>query len=346
MEARRVSWPALGGVVFFMAACDGGTPFDPVALNQAAQEVLNAMESSQASQSLAALGPKMTVAAPALLAATLPGAELLRAPDRWARDRALTLQRAAVGLGPQGPADHLIPPPAFGKTFTYNTETQQYQLSGDAGAPTNGIRFRLYAVANGAVTVPLQDIGYVELTEPSASSLGLRVLVGTLLDYQGSATLAPTSVSVTAQGFVSNGTIQVDFDLSLGVSQTTGVSVDYAIDVPENATGIRLEVAGNLELVGTATITIDHQDEHVVLKVTGSLESGPITGTIEHQGEIVVNISGTKAAPIFTDPGGTPLTQQQIDALEQLAAFIDDVFVAFAGLLSPALKLLGLELFL
>lgn len=347
MRTRRIAWlPALGTAVVF-TACDGGTPFDPIALNQAAQEVVAAMENSEASESMGVLGPKMTVGAAAMVAATIPDGELLTgSPQSWTQGMVETLQRAGGGLGVRSPADHIIPQTVFGTTFTYDTQTQQYQPSGDAGAPSNGVRFRLYAVASGAVVEPLQDIGFVELTEGPGSTLGLNVVVGNLLDYEASATLASTSISLSAQGFISDGTTQVDFDLSLEVSGTTGVTVDYAVEVPANDVGIRLQISGNLDLVGTATITINHQGSNVVLKVTGGLESGPVSGTIEHNGDVVVNISGTLASLVFTNATGSPLTTPEVDALKSLAAFIDELFVAFARLLFPAFALLGLELFI
>jgi hypothetical protein len=350
MRASRIRWlPALGAGLA-LAACDGGTPFDPVALSQTAAEVLAALENGQASQSMAVLGPKMTVAAPALVAATMPNTDLLTgSPNRWAQRRAEMLQRAAGEFSPESPAV-IFPVDVLGKTFTYNTTTQTYQLSSETGAPSNGVRFRLYAVntTTQQVNVPLQDIGYLELTDkstPAAVSLGIKAVVNnvTLLDYTASATIATTGVSFSALGFVSDGTTRVDFDLKQSFSQTAGISIDYTVEVPESNVGVRLQASLNLQLVGSITLTINHGGNNTVIDVTGSLD-GAISGTIEHNGDVVVNISGTSANPVFTDATGTPLTPQQLDALENLVDFIEDILDAFDNLLYPAYGLLGINL--
>lgn len=350
MRVRRIPWlPALGAALT-LSACDGGTPFDPVALSQTAAEVISAMENSQASQSMAVLGPKMTVAAPALVAATMPNTDLLTgAPHRWARRRAELLQRTASGFSPESPAV-IFPADVLGKTFTYNTTTQQYQLSSETGAPSNGVRFKLYAVnaGTGQVIVPLQDIGYLQLTDessPSSVALGIKAVINgtTLLEYKASATITTVSVAFSAQGYVSDGTTQVDFDLSQSFSQTTGITIDYVVEVPENRVGVHLEAGLNLALVGSITLTISHEGNETVVDVKGSL-NGAISGTIEHNGDVVVNISGTTDNPVFIDATGTPLTPQQLDALENLVDFIEDIFDAFDTLLLPAYGLLGVEL--
>lgn len=350
MRVSRIPWlPALGAALTF-SACDGGTPFDPVALSQTAAEVISAMENSQASQSMAVLGPKMTVAAPALVAATMPNTDLLTgAPHLWARRRAELLQRAASGFSPESPAV-IFPADVLGKTFTYNTTTQQYQLSSEPGAPSTGVRFRLYAVntGTGQVTVPLQDIGYLELTDtssPSRVALGIKAVINntTLLEYEASATVTTLSVGFSAQGYVSDGTTQVDFDLSQNFSQTSGITINYIVKVPEKNVDVQLEAGLGLDLVGSITLTISHDGNDTVVDVTGALD-GAITGTIEHNGDVVVNIAGTTDTPVFTDATGTPLTAQQLDALEHLVDFIEDIFDAFDNLLLPAFALLGVEL--
>src|SRR3972149_2379721 len=181
-------------LVALAAACgESTTLFDPVVLSQNTDQIINAIDDSPAMQSMGVLGEKMTAVA-------APGA--------------------------------VIPQEALGKTFTYNEVDGIYVLSDRTGAPTNGVRFILYAVNPFAHTVvtPLTEVGYVDLLdESSTSTIQLHLLAyitasGTtpLIDYTASATIqglpTPTGATVTATGDVSDGTNTVEFDLSQAFS--------------------------------------------------------------------------------------------------------------------------------
>lgn len=346
MRARRFRWLAALSLSLGLSACGDEVPFDPVALSQVTGEVVGAIDNSPASQSLAVLGPKMTVAAPPLVAATMPGADLLGpSSHRWVRERMEALERAAGALSP-GAGTAIFPVDVLGKTFTYNPQTGKYQLSNETGAPATGVRFVLYAVnaTTQQVVIPLDPIGYLELTDestPSAVALGIKAVVEnvTLLDYDARVIIATTSLSFAAVGFISDGTTQVDFDLTQSFAQTTGFSIDYTVEVPEKGVGLHLEATFNLDLVGSIKLTIEHEGNTTAIQVSGSLD-GPITGSITHNGEVVVNISGTEANPVFTKTSGEQLTAQEQEALENLADAIGGIFEAFDDLLGPAYHLL------
>lgn len=354
MTFRSTRWFLSLAPALALAACGGETSdFDAVALQQTTGEVVGPLQNSAATQSLSVLGDQMTAstaaAAPALLAATLPTFDpATRGAHAWGAERVRYLAGIAGALGPANPAA-LFPDDLLGMTFAYDVENQRYVLSDQTGAPANGVRFILYAVnlATGQVVTPLSEIGYVDLTDKStasATTLGIKGVINgqTLLEYDASAVTAPTSIAVSAVGFISDGTTIVDFDLQRSLSSTAGISINYGIAVPEKDVSLRLEASSTLQAAGSIRMTIQHAGNTSVIQVQVSATS--LSGTITHNGKVVVNISGTLDDPVFTDPSGKQFTQQQTDALEDLGEFIEDILEAFDGLLGPALRLFGVPL--
>src|SRR5439155_449092 len=83
------------------------------------------------------------------------------------------------------------------------------------GAPSNGVRFILYALDLGGQPIATQPIGYADLMdESSGNAQTLHILVVgtttdpavTYLDYTVSAIVGATSASGAVVGFISDGT--------------------------------------------------------------------------------------------------------------------------------------------
>src|SRR5574341_1180466 len=248
--ARRLRTAALPLTVVAVASSgESTTPFDAIALSQNTDEIINAMDDSPAMQSMGVLGEKMAVGAPGLatreLAESFPPAP--NSFPAWATRRLGALQTQAMAFAVAAP-EAVIPAAALGKTFTYNPDTEAYELSDRTGAPSNGVRFILYAVnpVTHTVTTPLTEVGYADLLDESAGAtvqLHLKAYITAsgntpLIDYTVSATLqgsptAPTGATVTADGYLSDGTNTVEFDLSQTYSTTSGIQVEYTLAVPE-----------------------------------------------------------------------------------------------------------------
>lgn len=130
------------------------------------------------------------------------------------RSLALAALRPAL-LGPSFNA--VIPPAALGKSYVYDPNLGHYvEGIGSAGpAPSNGIRFALYAIDPFTLrpATPLVEVGYADLLDESTSTTSrLHVLVKgtgrtpfTYADYTIVATSGTSSVSARAAGAPTGG---------------------------------------------------------------------------------------------------------------------------------------------
>lgn len=184
-----------------------------------------------------------------------------------------------------------LPAAALGTTYVWDSTNAEYVQSDLSGAPSNGVRFLLYAV--NPVTFrpvePLDEVGYVDIIDESGSStVAVRVLVvsngATYLDYSVHASGTGSSGSVTVTGYPSDGTIRANFNLENTVTQTSdGVTLvlDYGLDVPNR----------NLELDWTATLT----------EVTGQAVQVGVDLTIQGENG-TIRLQGTAAPAEATSP--------------------------------------------
>jgi hypothetical protein len=335
-----------------LAACGGAqAAFDPSTLSQNTDAMLNTMSNSQAVQSLDGLGDKMTVGAPSLAAAAMLRNIPLEAQGfaAWAARRLQAFESAMTELSVAAP-NALIPATVLGKTFIYNTTTNTYVLSDRTGAPSNGVRFVLYAVApiTHAIVTPLNEIGYVDLKDESAgSAVTLHVVAvvtsKTLIDYKASATVTTTNqtitgASVTVSGFVSDGTTQLDFTLSQTFNVTSGLSVDYQLAIAEKRLSAHFVASFTPAGVGSITVTFTDGTNTTVITATGGQAS--FSGQITHNGTVVVKFSGTTSNLTFTDASGGALTDAQVTNLKKVGDFVDGMVTLVDQMLKPAHKLL------
>jgi len=327
-------------LIAVVAACSDSTGpenYDPVATTTKAEAVLAALSWNPALASLAVLGPAMqlSVAQPALsLAPFDPTDATITTADRMRSWQDLLPSFGATGSLALFPVDLL------GKTFVYDTDLSRYALDSTAtGAPTDGVRFILYAVdpVAGQVVLPLNPVGYVDLIDvssPSADAVEIVVVVNgtTYLDYTASAAQGTTSATISAEGYVSNGTDQVDFDLSL-TATLSQASLDYQLTSADGTVRLVATLGSNNNV--NATLTLQGDGETIALTLT----FGPstISGAITYNGDVVVNVAGTPDSPTFTRPDGTALTQAEINALLAFGDIIETLFDAFDNLLAPAL---------
>lgn len=339
----RLIRPFLVAAIALLPACDSGeSNFDPLVTNEAAAAVVGALQQSPAFQTLDVMGDKIVFTAPSgIVAAALPGALFPRAPfATWARERAAGPDVRA----PEAPAAPIFPADLLGKTLTYNVALGRYEISAQTGAPSNGVRFILYEVdlVQRAIKQPLAPVGHLDLTDestPAAAILRLVVVINnaTLLDYQASASFTTSSIGFSAEGVVSDGETSVEFELTQRISAGPTITVNYLLAVPENDVSLSLDATATGSGL-TVTLTIQDGGNTTAVQVTETAQG--VTGTVTHNGRVVITISGTSEDPIFTDVNGNPLTQAQLDALEALSDMIEQLFDAFDDLLGPAHRLL------
>ena len=339
-------------IAMFAAACSdstgpGGT-FDPEATRQDVEAITSAIDADEILAGLGLIGNSLSgqLGTPSIVA---PGADLLPTVDH--------LRTFALAGG--GSAGPIFPSNLLGVTFVYDEMVGDYVPSALTGAPANGVRFLYYAMnpVTEQPVLPLLELGYVDLIdESSPSSTRLQVFLvdtsgaspATLVDYfiDGSFTLNGTTLSVTlqAEGFISDGTDQLDFVLSESGSFTEGassfsVSAHHSLSVPSQGV--------SLNLTGTATLPLDEggalaaafavaiTDGVNVAVLSLDLTDASVEGTITYNGVVVIVISGTEDSLTFARPDGTELSAEEIEALQVIADAADDMFEFAEHILEP-----------
>jgi hypothetical protein len=328
-----------------VAGCSDATgpeDFDPVSTNDVAAEVLATFDDNPAMLAIDVLGSAFPdFGNPAAPATVSPATADRDWPAGISEDLHL-LDKVGPFLNPADAAA-IFPADYLGKTFVYNPDTERYEVAADSvGAPENGIRLKLYAVdpVLHRPLTPLDDVGYVDLTDestPSADALGVLAEIQgiTYLDYLASAVQTTGALTFTADGYLSDGTTQVRFTLSHEWSEASGATVDYDVWVPgqDTAIGLYVNIDGQTEVV-TLEMSVAHDGETVTMAATAS--QATLDGSVKHNDNVVVTISGTPQQPVFTDSAGNELTNQELQALAALFGSIGAILNGFDNLLFPA----------
>ena len=357
MRRHRVQplWAAAAaGLALVLAGCGDSTgpgTFDPVTTNEAANEVLATFGDNPALDAIGVLSSDFPALGGGAPAPAFVAAQGLSWPER-VDERANLLERVGPFLNPANPAA-IFPADLLGQTFIYDVDSAHYVLAPDStGAPASGVRLKLYAVDPilEQPILPLNDVGYLDLTDessPSADALGVLAVVQgvTYLDYLASAVQTTSSLTFTADGYVSDGQTQVDFTLSHTWSETDGFVVDYDISVPStgSAVGLMISVNGQSEVINLE-LFVTHEGETVLFEA--SMSEASLSGTVKYgpNADIVVQISGTPQEPIFTDAAGNPLTGEQLRSLAELFDSVGDIIDEFDDLLIPAYLVLQVSI--
>ncbi|HWO87744.1 MAG TPA: hypothetical protein VNL98_01200 [Gemmatimonadales bacterium] len=322
-----------------LVACeeDAPTAVNPAQMSTELSSVIATFENNAAFQSLSQLSSRFpNYAAVALLRSRLP--DIPSRPEDVAALRSYAAEMAARFSRPEGilasPGDvqALFPADVLGKTLVWDVNTDQYVVGNLSGAPANGIRILIYTIdpASGQPFEPLQQLGYVNLTDEStaqADRLGVELKLGTttIADYTVSATVTTTSIQLGAVGFVrsADGTRQVNFNLTTTVS-ANGVAVNYQVT---GNNGVSVSVTGNLTQTGSqVTFTVSRGGASIELAVN---MGATITGTVKFNGVTVATISGDPGNPTFTGAGGRALTQEEVQSLlaifEAAGSFLEEL---------------------
>ena len=347
VRPRLLALPALLGSLA-LAACGDATgptgPFDP----EATADVMQSMVAATAGVEEAFAG--MQLAAPAL--GTTTAADLLRGGEVVVLPDVGTSLRVAesAAFTPFFPSNFL------GVTFVWDEASGSYVASDGSDAPADGVRIVYYAIDpfTGEPASPLNPLGYVELRDLStASSSRLGVLVkrtaggeATLADYYIDLSYTTTqdqlALRLESVGFLSNGTDQLNFDLTQDVVVTDSAIVltqDFGIDLEGTDIGVRYEGELTAGLDGETaaldlTATIENGADRVVLALNA--DAGVLTGSVAHNGATVALIGGTPAAPEFTDPDGNPLSEEDRADLQAVWESVNTLFELVEGIFAPA----------
>ncbi len=301
-----------------------------------------------ATSPLAALQPLLRAAQPTLVTR--------RALSPTESRLAATALRAALVPSSGGIAASIFPPAVvLGTTYTWNATTFQYEANDPAvlpGAPSNGVRFILYALDLGGQPIATQPIGYADLMdESSGNAQTLHILVVgtttdppvTYLDYTVSGTVGATSASGTVVGFISDGTQRLDFNVA--IAQTTGsATFDIRFDVNATDSHVRLRMTLTAPDQNTLRLAIDFRlqfgTEVVTVRGTETVDlvtlttSGTVTVLVG--GGIYATITETDGSLSFVGGGGQTLTVDDYTALNAIFEAIGATLTRFDALFAPA----------
>jgi hypothetical protein len=241
-----------------------------------------------------------------------------------------------------GTVSQIIAPGVAGKTFVYSGGT--YVMSDLAGAPSNGVRFTLYAVdpITFQPVEPLVETGYVDLIDLSTvTTSAARVLVvsqgTTYLDYRVSATSTISSGRVSVTGFVTNGSVEATFNLRATLT-TDGLTLVQSIDIPSRdlSLDLTLTMTGTTTETSTVSMTLDMRGQNGWVRLTGNFTSTGGTLAVLVNGESFATITSSNGSePIITGASGQPLTPEEQQALQDIFNFTGSSFTAFDQLVAP-----------
>ncbi|HEY7194728.1 MAG TPA: hypothetical protein VH439_13395 [Gemmatimonadales bacterium] len=267
----------------------------------------------------------------------------------------------------------LFPPAFLGKTFEWNFTTLQYDTTARAGAPSNGVRFILYAIdeltGQPAGPAPGTEVGYIDLKdEGTASQPKVHVIVAGVggapvyVDYTVTLTSQSTSqVKISTAGYITNGASSPDslrFSGAVTASgSTSSVSVteDVSFDVNSHEIHVRnwervtLTQSGqNLQVSLRVSFRFEHAGEVVTLE--GSLDAdsgGNVTGTFTSKVDgglyATCTVTGTQNSYTLSCQGADAdgLSADDNTALDALGEAAGNVTSVFEGILTPAIGVLG-----
>jgi hypothetical protein len=350
----RLFGAALAASALLLGGCSDSTapnaPFDPAR----AEADLAAIETVMSSQQLTAFSTMslyFDVGGGASAAVSSARAMLSSGQVTPATARQVAMA-AAQGLalrtsGGSAPSLAVLPSEVLGTTFVFDPETESYVASDRTGAPANGVRFIVYAIdpLSGTPIVGT-EVGHADLIDTSPSSqtsAGVRlVLVGgstTYLDYAFTATGTQNSALLGVNGFLTDGTTRVNFDIDASMAfaqEQLSIDIDFSFTVPSRSfsiTGAMDGIAGSTGGSGEVSLTIVSGGTHVRFEIAE--DASTLNATVYVNNKIFATITGDPESPTVAGAGGAELTAEEAEALGELLYVAEGVFEFFGMLLAP-----------
>jgi len=368
----------------FSAACSDNavapkSPVDPQA-TAAELAALGSVFNAAPLQSLSAISPAVTTTAAApLRALALAGstnplrssARLRPYADRI--DGARMFSRLLPEMSASGVAA-LFPPALAGKTFEWNFTLSQYDTTARTGAPTNGVRFILYAIdpltGNPAGPAPGTEVGYIDLKDETGSgSPKVHVIVagvgGTPVYVDYTVRIggqSPTSVTINTSGYITNGadspdSLRFDGAITAALAGNNGFSVTEDVSFDVNSHDIHVRNWQRVTITQTTTETtislrLSFRFEHgsEVITLDGRLDAdiagnvnGEFTARVDGGLYASCTVVGTQNTYTLTCQGADEdgLSADDDAALDALGAAAGSISTVFEGMLGPAIGVLG-----
>lgn len=356
-SARHFTVVALAALVL---GCSGDTtapdaPFDPAGTSSD-MSAIGASFDSPALLSFTAASPEIgatTGGSAAMALRAAPTLALATGGESGATAYAAALARSYAASSHPSLAVSGIPSELLGITFVYDTVQDHYTPSTLTGAPSNGVRFLLYAVnpASGLPIEPLIEVGYVDVitTETSTSGSANVVVVSggvTYLDYTaqyiGRATSTTTTIDVGVTGYVTNGDDRVNFDLDTRLTSTTSgidLGLDYVLTVPTRG-GFRIDLESTITAAfsgsPSTTLNLTARGAHGTVNIRGTATNEGGTFEVRVNGDLFATIVVSVGADaVFTGADGQPLADVELEALRDVFHLFEGGLDFFESMLDP-----------
>jgi len=342
--ARRANLTAVAALVVGLTACDDGptAPIGPANFDAQTAEVglnrLDGLLASPAWASYEALSKK--IGGSGIVAARIPAIETDGFPV--VGDATGRLLSAANRIP-------LISAGNLGKTFVIDATTGEYvDDPGRAGAPSNGVRFVLYELIEGTENPDLDnEIGHLQLVDNGGASAGIDLRLTavanglTFVEYGVEVDGNDAAGSVSIDGFVADGTDQLDFTFTVAATETateTTIDLDATLSVASQNLSVSVSADGSsLEGQGdavTAQVVVTYGDESLSIDFSGNEQS--INATFRINGSVLATATGNPDDPQILGAEGMELTALEIEVLGHIIETTDDIFEFFEDLVEPA----------
>jgi len=242
----------------------------------------------------------------------------------------------------------LISSASLGKTFVIDEATGEYAPDPDrTGAPSNGVRFILYASINGTDDPDLEtEIGHVDLLDNGAGTPGIDLrLVAvaegeTFLDYGVAVEGDESAGSVDVDGFLLHDGNRLDFTFAGVVTDSGGepsLSVSATLDVDSGDFHVALDLAGaGEEDDGTFTLDLSVTFEDQSIAIAADVDGGILSAVFRVNGQVFATAEGDPDEPVIVGADGGPLSLDEIRVLIEIIEVADEVLDFLEGLLEPA----------
>ena len=259
--------------------------------------------------------------------------------------------RIVAMLEDGGTTASAIPLSALGKTFVWNTTTDSYEVSARTGAPSNGVRFVLYTYdyETFSFAEPLVEVGYAELSRTSNTAKA-TVYNGSTKVVEYTVTIGGTAnfPTVSMAGFAGTGANLTNFNLTFGVSATTGnVTTTWRTDMPSRGLTTRVSMAiGETSMVFSAVIRRGVRKVEMTGTFSGFSDPesfGTATLNVKVGDKLFARLTIGLNGISITDPDGAPLTEEDRATLERIFDWFSSAMSAPDVLLAPMFTLLDFD---
>lgn len=306
--------------VALLAACgdSGPSQFNAAAMNGDLAELGGIETNADLNQVFTGVG--QVLGDPMTLSVARLASRPLTTSDARLASATLTSLRSRPAIS----ASAAIPPEDAGKTWVYNSETGQYEVSDLTGAPANGVRILLYEQdINGDFILPLVETGHVDLTDLSSGSTGkgrLQAVKGstTFLDYTVTVTGDDTQGSIDVAGFLTTAAGRLDVDFSAdGTVNGSSSTFELHSSLDFGAHDLHFDFAMNGSVnddtqTGSYSVTERIESPNGRMDLVGSAGyADDFTFTIKVNGDTWATYDGTTLTPV----DGRTLTGDEQQAL-------------------------------